>query len=63
MPSLNVTFSDAELDEIRAAATDVSLHAFIHDAALTSARNREALVDRLAQGIALKSAALNARLA
>jgi hypothetical protein len=63
MPSLNITFSDAELDEIRSASVDTSLKTYVHDAALSSARSRKALVDQLAQRIAATSAELNARLA
>ena len=63
MPSLNVTFTEAELEEIRTAATETSLKTFVHDAALSSARTRKALVGQLAQQIATKSAALNERLA
>lgn len=63
MPSLNVTFTDAELDEIRSASADVSLKTYVHDQALSAARNRKALVAQLARQVAVTSAELNARLA
>jgi hypothetical protein len=63
MPSLNITFSDAELEEIRSAATDISLKSYVHDTALTAARTRKALVAQLAAQVAATSAELNARLA
>ncbi|WP_082763762.1 hypothetical protein [Frondihabitans sp. PAMC 28766] len=63
MPSLNISFSDDELNEIRNAATDLSLKSYVHDAALASARSRKDLVAQLARQIAETSAELNARLA
>ncbi len=63
MPSLNISFSEDELDEIRAAATDASLKSYVHDAALASARSRKDMVAQLAKQIAATSAELNARLA
>lgn len=63
MPSLNIAFSDEEMQEIRAAATESSLKAFVHDSAMSNARNRKAMVSKLARQIAETSAELNARLA
>lgn len=63
MPSLNIAFSEDEMHEIRSAATDSSLKAFVHDSALSSARNRKALVAQLSRQIAETSAELNDRLA
>ncbi|BDZ52366.1 hypothetical protein GCM10025867_46070 (plasmid) [Frondihabitans sucicola] len=63
MPSLNVTFTDDELEEIRQAATDTSLKTYVHDSALNAARTRKALVAQLARQVAEKSAVLNERLA
>jgi len=63
MPSLNVTFTEAELKEIRTASADSSLKSFVHDQALSAARNRKALVEQMAKQVAATSAELNARLA
>lgn len=63
MPSLNIAFSEEEMQEIRSAAIDSSLKAFVHDRALGSARDTAALVDQLSRQIAETSAELNARLA
>ena len=63
MPSLNVTFTEAELEEIRTASADASLKSYVHDQALSAARNRKALVAQLAQQVAATSAELNSRLA
>ncbi|MCU1528432.1 MAG: hypothetical protein JWP75_2195 [Frondihabitans sp.] len=63
MPSLNISFSEAELDEIRAAATETSLKSYVHDTALNAARTRKTLVGQLAAQVASVSAELNARLA
>ncbi|WP_066523059.1 hypothetical protein [Curtobacterium ammoniigenes] len=63
MPSLNVTFTEAELEEIRTASAEQSLKSYVHDTALNAARSRKALVAQLAQRVAATSAELNARLA
>ncbi|WFR66575.1 antitoxin Phd [Curtobacterium flaccumfaciens] len=63
MPSLNVAFTEAELEEIRTASAGSSLKTYVHDQALLAARNRKALVAQLAQQVATSSAELNARLA
>jgi hypothetical protein len=63
MPSLNVTFTEAELDEIRTASADSSLKSYVHDQVLKAARNRKALVEQMAKQVAATSAELNSRLA
>jgi hypothetical protein len=63
MPSLNITFTESELEEIRTASADASLKSYVHDQALGAARNRKALVAQLARQVATTSAELNARLA
>lgn len=65
MPALNVTFTDAELEQLRASAsgTETSLKAFVHDAALAAANDRKRMIAQLAQEVAATSAELNARLA
>lgn len=41
MPALNITFTDAEMDNIREATAgeDTSLKSFVHDAALAAAQD------------------------
>jgi len=65
MPALNITFSEAELAQLRlsAAGADASLKTFVHDAALAAANDRKRLVAQLAAEVATSSAELNARLA
>lgn len=65
MPALNVTFTDAELEQLRASAssTETSLKVFVHDAALAAASDRKRMITQLAQEVAATSAELNARLA
>jgi hypothetical protein len=65
MPSLNVTFTEEELDAVRAAAAsdDVSLRTFAHRAILTAASEHRRRVAEAAQIIAQRSAELNRRLA
>ena len=43
MPALNITFTDAELDQIRNATAeeDTSLKNFVHDAALAAAQDNK----------------------
>jgi hypothetical protein len=63
MPSLNVSFTEAELDTVRAAAgDDVSLPAFAH-AAILSAAMSIAGERPTAHLVAAQSAELNRRLA
>lgn len=65
MPSLNVTFSDEELERVRVAAAsdDVSLRTFAHDAILAAASEHKRLVAEAARLVAERSAELNRRLA
>jgi hypothetical protein len=65
MPSLNVTFTEEELDAVRAAAAsdDVSLRTFAHRAILTAASEHRRRVAEAAQIVAQRSAELNRRLA
>lgn len=65
MPSLNVTFTDDELERVRVAAAsdDVSLKTFAHDAILTAASEHKRLVAEAARLVAERSAELNRRLA
>ncbi len=46
MPALNVTFSDAEMEQLRtaAAAGELSLRAFVHRAALDAASEQSVLL-------------------
>ena len=64
MPSLNVTFTEEELDAVRAAAAsdDVSLRTFAHRAILTAASEHRRRVAEAAQIVAQRSAELNRRL-
>ena len=65
MPALNVTFTDEEMEQLRAAAAngDVSLRAFIHRAALDAASDHKRRVREGARMVAERSAELNRRLA
>jgi hypothetical protein len=65
MPSLNVTFTEEELNAVRAAAAsdDVSLRTFAHRAILTAASEHRRRVAEAARIVAQRSAELNRRLA
>ncbi len=65
MPALNVTFSDAEMEQLRtaAAAGELSLRAFVHRAALDAASDHKRRVREGARIVAERSAELNRRLA
>ena len=65
MPSLNITFTDDELEAIRAAAAsdDMSLRAFAHRAILAAASEHKRRVAEAAHIVAARSAELNRRLA
>jgi hypothetical protein len=65
MPSLNVTFTDEELERVRAAAAsdDVSLRTFAHTAILAAASEHRRRVTEAARLVAERSAELNRRLA
>lgn len=65
MPSLNISFTDEELEAVRAAATndDVSLRTFAHRAILAAASEHNRRVAEAAGIVAARSAELNKRLA
>jgi hypothetical protein len=65
MPSLNVSFTDEELEAVRTAAAgdDVSLRTFAHRAILAAASDHKRRVAEAAQIVAARSAELNRRLA
>lgn len=65
MPSLNIDFSDEELDKVRAAAAndDLSLRKFVHRAALDAASDHKRRVAEAARIVAERSVELNRRLA
>lgn len=65
MPSLNIEFSDEELDKVRAAAAtdELSLRKFVHRAALDAASDHKRRVADAARIVAERSAELNRRLA
>lgn len=65
MPSLNVDFDDAELEQIRAAARadDLSLKKFVHAAVMERASMHKRRVAEAARLVAERSAELNRRLA
>jgi len=65
MPSLNITFTDEELEAVRSAAAgdDMSLRAFAHRAILTAASEHKRRVAEAARIVAARSAELNQRLA
>jgi hypothetical protein len=65
MPSLNITFTDQELEALRSAAAgdDMSLRAFAHRAILAAASQHKRRVAEAAQLVAARSAELNRRLA
>ena len=63
MPGLSITFTEQELDHVRAAAgrDAVSLKAYVHDTTVAAAR-ADRIAD-IAASVAARSKALNARLA
>ncbi|MEP9394611.1 antitoxin Phd [Gordonia sp. VNQ95] len=65
MPSLNLTFSDDELQELREAAerANVSLETFAHDAVTAAASSEKRQVAETSKRVAEISADLNRRLA
>ena len=65
MPAMNVTFTDEEMEQLRAAAAngDVSLRSFVHRAALAAASEHKRRVREGARIVADRSAELNRRLA
>jgi hypothetical protein len=65
VPSLNITFTDEELEAIRSAAAsdDMSLRAFAHHAILAAASEHKRRVAEAAHIVAERSAELNRRLA
>lgn len=65
MPSLSVSFTDDELDQLHAAAADddVSLRSFVHRAAVEAASQRKRRIAEAARTVAERSAELNRRLA
>ena len=65
MPSLNVDFDDAGMEQIRAAARqdDLSLKRFVHAAVMERASMHKRRVAEAARVVADRSAELNRRLA
>lgn len=65
MASLNITFTDGEMEALREAAAreGIALKPFVHAAAVEAASRRKARVAELANSIAQKSAESNRRLA
>ena len=65
MPSLNLDFDDAEMEQIRAAARadDLSLKKFVHAAVMERASMHKRRVAEAARIVAERSAELNRRLA
>lgn len=65
MPSLNIPFTDEELEAVRiaAASDDMSLRAFAHQAILAAASEHKRRVAEAAKIVATRSAELNQRLA
>jgi hypothetical protein len=65
VPSLNITFTDEELENVRVAAAsdDMSLRAFAHRAILAAASEHKRRVAEAARIVAARSAELNQRLA
>jgi hypothetical protein len=63
MPALNITFTDDEMDEIRAATAeeDISMKTFAHDAVLAAVHRRK-VAAATARAIQV-NAGLNQRLA
>lgn len=65
MPSLNIPFTDEELEAVRIAAAggDMSLRAFAHQAIMSAASEHKRRVVEAAKIVAKRSAELNKRLA
>ncbi|WP_182262546.1 hypothetical protein [Rhodococcus sp. UFZ-B548] len=65
MPSLNITFTDEEQQELRNAAEreNVSLKTFAHDAVTAAASSTKRQVAEASKRVAAVSADLNRRLA
>jgi hypothetical protein len=65
MPSLNISFTDEELEVVRnaAASDDMSLRAFAHQAILSAASEHKRRVAEAAKLVAARSVELNKRLA
>ena len=65
MPSLNIPFTNEELEAVRIAAAgdDMSLRAFAHQAILSAASEHKRQVAEAAKIVATRSAELNQRLA
>lgn len=65
MPSLNVSFTDTELEAVRNAAAEdnVSLRTFAHRAILDAASEHKRKVAEAARLVAERSSELNSRLA
>ncbi|KDE97162.1 hypothetical protein Y900_028185 [Mycolicibacterium aromaticivorans JS19b1 = JCM 16368] len=65
MPSLNIPFTDEELETVRKAAAgdDMSLRAFAHEAILSAASEHRRRVAEAARLVAARSSELNKRLA
>ena len=65
MPSLNIPFTDEELEVVRnaAAGNDMSLRAFAHRAILSAAGEHKRRVAEASKIVAERSAELNKRLA
>ncbi|MBF6215643.1 antitoxin Phd [Nocardia farcinica] len=65
MPALNISFTDDELETIRAAAErqGVSLRVYAHTAITQAANEQNRRVEEIAMRVATKSAELNRRLA
>lgn len=65
MPALNVTFTEEELERVRAAAAsgDMSLRAFAHGAILEASSEHRRRVTEAVRLVAERSAELNRRLA
>jgi hypothetical protein len=65
VPSLNIAFTDEELEQVRAAAAkeDLSLRTFAHDAILAAASEHRRQVAEASRLIAQRSVELNRRLA
>ena len=65
VPSLNIPFTDEELEAVRIAAAgdDMSLRAFAHRAILSAASEHKRRVAEASKIVAARSAELNKRLA
>jgi hypothetical protein len=65
MPSLNIPFTEEELEAVRVAAAgdDMSLRAFARQAILSAASEHKRRVAEAAKIVATRSAELNQRLA